>query len=386
MISSRCAILLLAVSAPAFGGEPAPASTYSSGDWQFTLSAGAAYRQSGTLNFSGGSRSGGLDIPSLVGGNSLVVPPIGSTGETGDRTYNDGFVNRDAGTAADGYTGNWGYNSASQVSGDNIAFHATGLQSIRSDTLNQTGGLQGSERERGISPVLQFNGTYNKEILGIHPGFSATLMWSPIEFNRDWSNFALKQVRNDFRTDITDTYNLGGQGDLIPSAPYAGSGLGPGFLLGNIPDIRNSQTVQTGSTSADFQNRISTHFSADHFTFSFGPTLEKPLSENWNLQAGLGVSLHWLRWSASQNEQLTVTQASGTSTFASWNDSSSGNKILGGLYLQLGAEWAPKNRDWSLKGFMRTDLGDSFSKQIGPSRINYDTDGFTAALMVSHKL
>jgi hypothetical protein len=372
---------------PARAGEPASApASYSSGDWEFTLSAGPAYRQSGTLNFTGGSRSGGLSIPSLVGQDSLVTPPIGSANGLGDRTYNDGYVRQDPSTGTDGYTQNWGYQNSSQVSGDNIAFHATGFQSIRSDSLNTRIAPRADEQERTIAPVIQFDATYNKEFFGIRPGLSASFTWSPISFNRAWNDFSLTQTRTDFRQDITDLYNLGGLGSLIPSAPYAGTGSGPGFLLGNVPDSRSSQIVQIGSENAVFGNRVTTHFDADHFTFSFGPTLEKPLGQSWNLQAGLGVAVHWLSWSASQNEILSVTQASGTSQYARWHDSSSGDKILGGLYLQLGAEWSPGNRDWSLKTFMRTDLGDSFSKQIGPSRVTYDTDGFMAALMLSRRL
>ncbi len=379
-------LLLLAASAAALAGDaksPVPAAT---GDWEFSLSAGPAWRQSGTLDFSGGSRSAGAVIPSFVGNDALVTPAIGAEDQIGDRFYDDGFVRTDPSTAIDGFTNFWGYQNASQVGGDDISFHATGFQSIRGDTLTRGTAPSFDRHEQGIAPVIQFDGSYRHGIAGIRPGFSASVSWVPVKLNRRWSDFALAQVRDDFRHDWTDVYNLGGFGDFIPSAPYAGTPAGPGFVLENIPDLRDFNSVQIGSENALLTNTVSTRFRADHATISVGPTLEHRVAESWSVQAGIGISLHWLHWSATQTETLNVTRDSGTTGFARWDDSSSGNKILSGIYLQIGTEWTPKDQAWSIKSLLRTDLGNSFSKQIGPSRVTYDTDGLTAAVMVSHTL
>ncbi len=130
----------------------------------------------------------------------------------------------------------------------------------------------------------------------------------------------------------------------------------------------------------------STRFRADHTAISFGPTLERRLDQCWTLQGGAGVTLHWLHWSATQDESLTVARNGKVTEFASLSDKSSGDEILGGVYLQIGAEWQPKNLDWSIKSFLRKDFGATFSEKVGPSRVSYDVDGFTAAVMVSHAL
>jgi hypothetical protein len=376
--------LLFAGSHLATAGD-AKSPVAASGDWEFSLSTGPAWRHSGTLGFSGGSRSAGVAIPSFVGDNVLITPPIGAVDGYDDRFYDDGYVRPDSSTGIDGLTSFWGYQNAGQIDvpGDAITFHATGFQSIRSDLLRTSAAPTDEHSERGIAPVLQFNARYKREIAGIRPGFNVHLAWSPVDFDTDWSDFSLGQTRDDFRHDWTDTFNLGGFGNLVPSAPYAGQPDSPGFLLLNLPDSRNMVAVPIGSENALIENRISTRFRADHTTFSFGPTMATTLTPEWILEAGVGVSLHWLRWSADQQEQLSVSQAGTRTVIGEWNDSSSGDKILAGVYLQLAAEWQPRDQDWSLRCILRTDIGQSFSERVGPSRFTYDVDGLTAAVLVS---
>jgi hypothetical protein len=387
MIHPRSLPLLLACSSAAFAGD-AKSPVAAGGDWEFSLSAGPAWRHSGTIDFAGGSRSAGVAIPSFVGGNVLINPPIGAADTYDDRFYDDGFVRPDLSTEIDGLTGYWGYQNASQVNvgADSISFHATGFQSIRSDLRSLGQAPSAHSPERGIAPVIQFDARYKHEIAGIQPGFSVSLAWSPVDFDSDWSDFALSQTRDDFRHDWTDIYNLGGFGPLVPSAPHTGTLEGPGFLLENIPDSRGMVVVPIASENALIGNSVSTRFRADHTTLSFGPTIGRRLAPQWNLQAGVGVSLHWVNWSAKQEEQLAVTQNETRTVIGEWNESSSGNKILAGLYMQLAAEWTPVDYVWSLKALIRADIGQSFSQNIGPSRITYDTDGLTAAIMVSHPL
>lgn len=378
-------MLLCAATSTAFAGDSkspvAPA-----GDWEFSMSAGPAWRHSGTMGFTGGSRSAGIAIPSFVGDNVLFIPPIGEEDAYGDRFYNDGYVRTDGSTEIDGFTNYWGYQSSGQVSGDNISFHATGFQSIRSDTLTRGTAPTFDHDEQGIAPIIQFNATYQHEIAGMRPGFSASLSWLPIKTDREWSDFALAQTRDDFRHDWTDVYNLGGFGDFVPSAPYSGTFAGPGFILENLPDSRNFVSEQIGSENALLGNSVSTRLRADHTTLSFGPTIGHPVAPEWNIEAGIGVSLHWIHWSASQDEELSLTQGETRTVLNHWRDSSAGNKILGGLYLQIATEWMPKDHEWSIRTLFRADIGQSFSQKVGPSRFTYDADGFTAAVMMSHPL
>jgi hypothetical protein len=387
MIRLRSIPLLLAFPCAAIAGD-AKSPAVPTGDWEFSLSAGPAWRHSGTLGFTGGSRSAGIAIPSFVGDNALVTPPIGAADAYAVRSYDDGFVATDNSTGVDGLTSYWGYQNSGQVdlAGDSISFHATGFQSIRGDFRNVAPAPSDEDSQRGIAPVLQFDAHHKREIAGMRPGFSVFLAWSPVDFDSQWSDFSLGQTREDFRHDWTDNYNLGGFGALIPSAPYSGTPDSPGFLLENIPDSRGMVAVPIGSESAFVSNRISTRFSADHTTFSFGPTMARPLDAGWNFEAGVGVSLHWLRWSASQQEQLSVLQEGTRTVIGEWHDTSSGDRILPGLYAQIALEWTPANHNWSIKTLLRVDIGQSFSKQVGPSRITYDTEGLTAAAMLSHPL
>lgn len=376
--------LLASCAAVSAGDAKSPAA--SSGDWEFTLSAGPAWRQSGTLDFNTGSHSAGAHIPSFVGGNSLDVPPVKNAGEYANRTYADGYVRKDGGTSTDGYTTNWGYVNSNQVSGNNISFHATGYQSVRDNIINSSSSPSADRHERSAAPMLHFEGRHKKDIAGFRPGFSASLLWNPVRARMHWNDFNLTQIRDDFRHDYEDIYNLGGFGALVPSAPYSGSGSAPGFVLENQPDTRNINIVQIDSEKAVLSNHVSSYFTADHTTLSFGPTLERQLTPEWAVSIGSGLSMHWLHWSAEQNEELTLKRKGKSTTCRSWSHTASDDEILMGLYLQVGGDWQPRGYDWSVKGLFRYDVGQALSSDLGPSSIKYDTDGMTMALMFCHPL
>ncbi len=380
----RCPLALLATTAAVLAGDAkSPVATANGGNWEFSISAGLGYRQAGTLGFRGGSRAGGLVLPSFVGNNSRFVPSIGDAGKIGDRGYDDGYVRRDLGTAGDGLTTNWGYQNSSQAGADEIAFHATGFQSIRSGSQSLGSTFTDEDDQRGIAPILGFDAKMKDAIHGFQPGFSATLSWMPVRMDHGWSDFQSTQRRDDFRLDYTDRYNLGGVGAFLPGAPYSGSATAPGFVLENIPDSRMIDPVLIGSGGATISNRVSTRFRADHTTLSFGPTVEREISKTWSLQAGAGLSLHWLSWSARQRETLTVRKKSGATRTRDWSDSASGDRILPGMYLQIGSEWKPAGHAWSVRSFLRGDLGKSADLGVGPSEYTYETDGYTAAVMLA---
>jgi hypothetical protein len=384
-MTSRIFLLSLASIPPCLAGEAKNASV-AKGNWEFSWAVGPSYRQAGTMSFRGDSRSADLSLPSFVGEHSLVVPPIGEVNAIGDRQYDDGFVRVDDSTAIDGYTTYWGYQNSSQVSSDNLNFHATGFESIRNDQLVLGTHPKGHEQERGIAPVLQFDARHASEIAGIRPGFNVSLSWMPVALDRSWRDFSLTQTRDDYRHDWTDTYNLGGFGDFIPSAPYSGSPDAPGFTLENLPDSRGFQSVLIGSESALISNAVVTRFRADHSTLSFGPTFRHEIDRSWWMDVGGGISLQWLHWSASQRESLTLFDTSGESSLARWTDGKSGDKLLVGLYFQAGVEWQAPGQFWGVKGFLRRDAGNRFSTRVGPSEITYEPDGYTAAVMLSRKL
>ena len=77
---------------PAFAGDAKSPVSSSGGDWEFSLSAGPAVRTLGQLKINSGYRSGGFALPSLVGSDSLTIPPVGDTTGYADREYDDGYV------------------------------------------------------------------------------------------------------------------------------------------------------------------------------------------------------------------------------------------------------------------------------------------------------
>lgn len=381
--SALLGLLPLSLAQVSAGDAKSALSGSGGSDWDYSFSIGQAVRQAGNFGFAGGSRSGSTVIPSFVGSNILTPPPIGDATLIGERTYNDGFVGLDNSTAGDGLTANWGYQSSGQVTGDTLAFQATGFQSIRQDQRLSEPSLAFDESERTLAPVLHFEGRSRHFIHGIQLGFSTTLVWSALDLNERWSDFQLTQGRDDFRRDWTDEYNLGGFGALIPSAPFSGSAGGPGFLLENIPDSRTLNVVQIGSEGAVLSNDITTRIEGGHATFSFGPTFTKQVNESWNFVGSVGLAVHWVQFTARQEETLSVSQGGTSREFRSWSDTTSKSRFLGGAYLQVGAEWTPPAHNIALQGFMRADFGQEFATQVGPTRINYDPDGLSAGLLMS---
>jgi hypothetical protein len=67
-------LLLALTSVSSCRGGDAKDATMSRGNWEFSSSAGPAYRQSVTLGFAAGSRSSAFPLTSFVGEIVLVTP------------------------------------------------------------------------------------------------------------------------------------------------------------------------------------------------------------------------------------------------------------------------------------------------------------------------
>lgn len=370
---------------PAMAGSDAktPVSSSSSGGWEYSISAGPAYRNLGNLRIDSGYRSGGLVIPSLVGSNSLTTPPIGTTDAPGDRDYNDGFVHQDPGTGSDGDTWNWGYNNSSQVQGGQMVYTATGAQSIRSDILNAP--LSGPDSKRnleGIAPHLQFDARSPRYFGPFRLGFTAALDYTGVNKSLEFSNFSLTQIRDDYRLDYIDRYNLNGV--IPPLPPYAGSYDGPGPLLGNTPDSRDVTPVLIGTQTAHFSNDVHSSIDLDTFSFTLGPTLSLDKGR-FDFAVSAGLMLNIYNWKAKQEESLYVTTASGTSEYAHWSESDSGVKFRPGVYLQGEAAYELQ-QNLGVSGFLRLDVAQDFSVKAGPTNFNIDPYGVTAGLQIRYTL
>jgi hypothetical protein len=377
-------LLLPALPAAAGDAKQAlPAVSTSGGDWQFSLSAGPAYRHLGDVRITGGYRSAGSVLPSLVGGSSLVTPPIGAPGVIGDRTYNDGFVGQDAGTPGDGSTWNWGYDNPGQIQGDQLVFSATGFQSAFSEVGNAPPGGPSRTRDlEGAVPHLQFDAHSPLRLGPFRVGFSAGMNFMKIGSSLAFSNFSLNQTRQDFRLDYVDRYDLNGL--IPPSAPYQGSAAGPGPLIPNRPATRDISTVSIGSSTGLYSNSVSSSFDLSALSVTLGPSLSLERGR-FVCALSAGLSLHLYDWQARQDETLSATTTGGTAAFAGWSDRDGGVRLRPGLYLQ-GEAGYQLTEGISLLGFVRLDVAEGFTVSSGPTSYKLDPGGTTAGVLLRFAL
>lgn len=358
--------------------QPArPASTWS-------LSIGPAYRHLSGTKYRGGTRSRLLDIPSFVGGDSLYVPPIGPGTEIGDRDYDNGYVYMDGATANDGTTWYWGHASDSQVSDGNLAFNATGAKSLVSGQTLSENSLRDTEDQDATRPLIQLHFINpNRDFHGMRLGFGFSLGEMPLDHNVRFSDYQQVQVRDDYRIDWTDTYDL--QGVVPPLAPYNGSLEGPGPIIDNTPTERQRVDVLINTDTAIFTNLITSRFHGSLFTLSLGPTLTHE-HRDLSFRATGGGSLSLLNWSGRQSEVNTLAETSGgaitgVSTYQEWQDHRSGVALIPGLFAQAEGIWH-FDEAWFASVFARGDLTATTKVDVGPSSYEVDPSGYTIGLSI----
>lgn len=321
-------------------------------------------------------------IPSVVGGNAISVPAIGSETSLFDREYNDGYVRQDGLTGASGQTWYWGFNSPDQVRGDNLVFHATGSESRYSESsaFNQPGGYDRNLRD--VSPQVDLVLAPPSDLKLPFEGLLVSFWYFGDHERSSFSNFQLTQTRDDFRTDFTDRFNLGGI--TPPLAPYAGGPDGPGPLIPNAPGIGNRQEVSTltGSETALFSNLVETNFDLDAFSLAIGPTLSGSISKNWEWRASAGATLNHYRWSATETETLTVSRQ-GLPPVVSrrWRESDSDSKFRLGFFAKGGLiRHFPNN--WFVGASAQVDVVDDFDIDLGESSYELSPSGYALSLSV----
>ena len=372
--------ITIALTLPAFAGSSKDA-VPSSGDWQWSVSAGPSIRKLGTLKTNSGYRSASVAVPSFVGGESLTVPPIGDEAGYGERFYDDGYVRQDAGTPADGTTWYWGYDNAAQVQGDQLVFSATGAQSLLRDAY-AIPALGPSTRDslRGFAPHIQLDVLSPYQVAGFRIGFSGGLDFTQADHASTFSNYSGSQFRDDYRLDYEDRYDL--QGVIPPLAPYAGSLAGPGPLINNIPSSRSVTPVLLFTDTANLSNQVWNSLDIDAFSLALGPTLSRSWGPfEFSFQGGVILNIY--NWEARQAERLTAVNASGPTTVAQWAEGDSGTKFRPGLYAQGQVNYDVGNH-YELAAFLRLETASEFRAQAGPSIYRIDPTGFTSGLMLRY--
>lgn len=422
--------LALAIVTPAFAGSPtlAPldktpvnieqAATFAPLSASWNLSAGYQWKQLGSLNFNTGSQAAHSSLPWMAGRPGGASAPASSSSSFGDpnaagstssianRTYSDGYVNQDGGTAFFGDTWNWGYNNASQVQGNNLSFHNIYGNSTTTGTASSSSFSSSSSSLRhdlGWSSDLSGSGWFAS--LGSPAIFTRGPIAVSMELGYSYASAGAGQTTDGVfqahqesgtrtttgssttttTTTATDIYDVTGL--IVPSAPYQGTFTGPGPLISNTPASRNlasSSAVSTtpGRTStsistADFVSNVNESLHMKLNTISIGPHLSW---ETGRLALGVstGFALNVADWDSSYQENLNVRQNGGAYRLLKrYQYESNGVDVLPGAYLELNANLR-LTRHVALFVGGRYDWAGSLHGDVGPSTFDFKVRGWSA--------
>lgn len=277
-----------------------------------------------------------------------------------DYDYDDGFVHVDSSGNFGGETWNWGYQNSSQhdPSGQGSVSFSQTNSLANASAKEEGGGEAGFEAfayfDMGKVDFLQLN--QDKASWGFRGG----LQYARV--NVDNSNLLASGI---IRT--IDTFGL--NGNILPQAPYSGSYGGPGPLLGDSPSretvIGGGQALVAGSRELDVHLTV----------LNFGPYLEIPVTERFDLFAEAGISLGI---ASGDYDFMSSTSIAGLGTQVS-SGSDSATRFLPGAYAGLTGAFRI-NDQWSLLASGRYQYMKPF--ELGANGSSADLS-FDSAFVVS---
>jgi hypothetical protein len=182
-----------------------------------------------------------------------------------DHNYSDGFVRLDSSGDRGGVTWNWGYQNASQISGN-------GTLQMRSASSD------GASSEVNNDPRLGLEVNYARDLGCIGSG-----RWG-LKVALGFTDVKVRDTES-LSGDVsltTDAYSLGGI--TPPRAPYAGSFNGPGPVISDTPT--RSMAIIPGGAAISGSRQLDAWL----YDFRFGPYLEIPLVQQLALQVGGGFA------------------------------------------------------------------------------------------------
>ncbi len=374
-----------------FSSKGGIVSTGSDG-WRWSIRQGAAHRSLGDISFNSGSFSNVSVLPpAMLGPSAGMVTRIedlgiGPTNAFADRTYLDGFVFIDSQTAnpasfLPGTTAFWGYDSNSQIVGDNLFFSGGSYTTFSATALRTVSDSDWNDEIDGAAPVIELevlkplNGRFS---IGAMAGF---LFLSQDSVNSA-TNFRAIQNQTGSTFAVSDRYAL--QGVIPPLAPYAGTFTSPGTapLIDNIPTERIITDAGTTVGSTDFFNQVSESLNLDFYTLSLGPVIRYDTGGLF-FTSSLGFALNIADWDAGFSERLNQSSAGATTVVNSWQASSGGTKLLPGLYLQ-GSAGYQFSEHWAASVTGRYDWCESLRASVGASDFQVDLSGYTLEVGVTY--
>jgi len=185
----------------------------------------------------------------------------GTAGGGQNHDYDDGYVRLDATGNNGNLTWNWGYESASQLQGNQLSFHSV-------QSYDTTGTTSSSTVDSGAQ--IGFDAAYGGTLTKFWGG---TLGW---EFGFGFlpTKITENQSLSANVTQLVHTYDTGGI--QLPQAPYQGSYQGPG------PTI-SDQAVETVTALTGVPLQSSQTLDVTLYNFRIGPTLQ------WELHPRVAV-------------------------------------------------------------------------------------------------
>jgi hypothetical protein len=202
--------------------------------------------------------------------------------------YDDGYVETDATGNAGGYTGNWGYNNASQYNAANNTL-----------TMHSASSYSAQENARANDPVAagfqltygDTDFTWGHAKVGWELGFGLL----PIEIT-DHSPMSVKL------NESTYVFNTGG--NVIPGAPYSGSFSGTGEPLLGTNYTKSASSAESGTLTGT--RTLDTTL----YTLRLGPSIYWDLNQEMGLFLSAGPAVGVAQNTLQYNEHINYGVAS----------------------------------------------------------------------------
>lgn len=357
------------------GGKGGLGERGSQGPSRWSLTVGPSWQRMGQLSFQGGSQSQGFAIPALFAPGQTNDPNIGSLDAFGDRTYDNGFVNQSALTAAQGVTTFWGFDDSSQISGTSLSFSASGSRTENGPATQTLQTIRSEDDLDSFAPQIDLHYRPSQSAWGIS-SFLVSLSFASSDSNLSFSNFSGSQSQISFSRSITDTFSIGEVGLNPPAGGFEGTFAGPGPVIPNQPADRTIVEAQTGVEVANFSNSVRSSAEISAISLAIGPVFEGKLAERFRWQVAAGTTLTYYDWELSQSESLTATVGGSEQLLTSFQNRDSGNQLGIGLFARVTAVYDFRE-DWFASSFLQGQVGNSFDLGSGASSFEFEPNGFS---------
>ena len=187
-----------------------------------------------------------------------------------NRTYDNGFVNTDPGTAdpasiVPGLTWNWGYSHDDQYDAANnrLSFQSRGS----SVSVTPDRNLSVDEDKDTTAFGIEVMG---RRSLGQVSGCDLSLDIGLQILRADGQSLDARPYSEQITRSgwlVSDTYNTAGA--ALPAAPYAGTYEGPGSVIPNVPESRTARATSTSRSVAE--NQVNLNVDSSIFSLVLGP-------------------------------------------------------------------------------------------------------------------